>query len=59
MKKHFPNLSIPSESFYGNCSFNWKEINISQTNELNVDDLKAIPTKTDSNLSSPNVLKIT
>jgi hypothetical protein len=40
--KHFPNVAIPSESFYANCTFKWEEINIERTNELNIDDLKAI-----------------
>jgi hypothetical protein len=40
MLKHFPNLKMPSVSEIPGCIFNWKDIEINETNALDFVDIQ-------------------
>jgi hypothetical protein len=37
--KHFPNLKVPSESELPWCAFEWEDIDINETNQLELGDV--------------------
>jgi hypothetical protein len=40
--KHFPNLTMPSESELPQCNFQWIDIYMNETNQLDIDDVVVI-----------------